>query len=59
MGDLLYNTIIIFNVLIHCVIVVIIMQYTHLHITSVSGHSQVVDMLLSQPGIVVDSRDKV
>ena len=46
----------------HCVIVIIfstIIQYTPLHVSSMNGHAQVVDMLLSQPGIVVDSRDEV
>ena len=64
MGDLLYNTIFIMYSFIttHCVIVVIfstIIQWTPLHTSSIDGHAQVVDMLLSQPGIVVDSRDKV
>ena len=36
-----------------------IIQRTPLHISSEIGYSQVVDLLLSKPGIVVDSRDKV
>ena len=36
-----------------------IIQWTPLHASSMNGHAQVVDMLLSQPGIVVDSRDEV
>ena len=36
-----------------------IIQYTPLHASSENGCTQVVDILLSQPGIVVDSHDKV
>ena len=36
-----------------------IVQWTPLHTSSLSGHSQVVGTLLSQPEIEIDSRDEV
>ena len=63
MGDLIYNAIlnyVIINFIAnYCVIVVIIIQMTPLHVSSLKRHSQVVEMLQSQPGIVVDSCDEV
>ena len=60
-GDLLYNTIFIMYSFIttHLSLFSTVIQFTPLHVSSVCGYSQVVDLLLSQPGIVVDSCDKV
>ena len=53
--------------MLHCLLIITVLllsfstiiQYTPLIVSSGNGHSQVVEHLLLQPEIVIDTRDKV
>ena len=53
--------------MLHCLLIITVLllsfstiiQWTPLIISSAQGHSQVVEVLLSQPEIVIDARDVV
>ena len=53
--------------MLHCLLIITVLllsfstiiQFTPLIVSSIMGHSQVVEVLLSQPEIVIDARNSV